>query len=148
MFIKCNSAKTASYLLQIVCRSIAGCLQVICRLFAARDPYLDFFSDSLHFPINFCGSKKGATDGPADGWTDQPMDRLTDGRILKTNSYIYHLVSSKLTLILYIQLNLIIFHSFIQIISGHVPFEKGRKIQDCSYKISCHQFPSWLSTDC
>ena len=48
----------ASSLLQIVRRCIVCCLQVICRLFAVRDPYLDFYYDSVPFPLNFRGLKK------------------------------------------------------------------------------------------
>ena len=40
--------------LQIVCfRLSAGMVQVLCRLFVFRDPYLDFSSISMLFPLKF-----------------------------------------------------------------------------------------------
>ena len=45
--------------LQVVyCRLFAGILQVVYRLFAVRNPYIDFSSDHMPFPNNFRGLKK------------------------------------------------------------------------------------------
>ena len=61
----------SGYLLQIVWRCISECLQVICRLFAVKDLYLDFTSDFMPFLINFC-SKTHITYGR----TNWQMDTL------------------------------------------------------------------------
>ena len=46
---------------------VADFLQVISRLFAVRDPYLDFSNISMLFLLNFrCWKKKRATDGRTD----------------------------------------------------------------------------------
>ena len=53
--------------LQNVCSCIAGCLQVVYRSFAAREPYLEFSSDFMPFLLNMRGSeKKHVTDLPTD----------------------------------------------------------------------------------
>jgi len=54
--------------MQIICRCIAACLQVICRLFAVRDPYFHLSSDSISYPLN-SKKKKRVTDGQTDGQT-------------------------------------------------------------------------------
>ena len=58
------------YLLQIIICCIVGCLPIICRLFAVRDPYLNFSSDSMPFSLNFRVLKEKnvqRTNRPTDG---------------------------------------------------------------------------------
>ena len=55
----------AVFLLQIFCRFLAGLLQVVYRLFADREPYLDLSSDFMPLALNICGSKKKMS----NGWT-------------------------------------------------------------------------------
>ena len=51
---------------------------LFCRLFAVRDPYLDFSNVHMVFPHNFRGSEKKThnlrTDGLTERWTDKPTD--------------------------------------------------------------------------
>ena len=56
----------AGAMLQIVCRSLADRLRVICICF------IDFSSDSMLFPLKLSGleEKKCVTDQPMDGPTD------------------------------------------------------------------------------
>ena len=67
--IESQRAISQIWLQDVCCTLIAGVMKAVCRLFAGifcavRDPYLDFFSDSMPFPLNF--------------WNDRRTDRRTD----------------------------------------------------------------------
>ena len=69
----CRKTLFPVFFLQILCRRIAGCLQVISRFFADREPYLDLPSDSMPLALRFAVQKEtyhGQTDRRTDGRTD------------------------------------------------------------------------------
>ena len=59
-------------LLQVYCRLFTGYLQGV---FSVRDPYLDFYSDSMPFPLNFQGMKKRVNHRRTDRRTDSHIER-------------------------------------------------------------------------
>ena len=59
----------------VYCRLFAVILQVVNRLFAVRDPYIDFSSDHMPFPNNFRGLKKKTRYRRTSGLTDRQTKR-------------------------------------------------------------------------